>query len=67
MRAIQNTVIPSSITKVVKTIKEWSVVDETEDFLNNIPSKKKTVTAVWTKKTSSVIMSRTGTANKYIK
>jgi hypothetical protein len=50
----------------VRINKEMLEKEEKEDFLNNIPNKKPTISAVWTKRTSSAIMANTADANKQV-
>ncbi|XP_054163939.1 phospholipid-transporting ATPase VD-like [Oppia nitens] len=63
VRSLQTTLTPSLITQAVQTNKVKSK-EKTEYFMDNIPNKKPTISAVWTKKTKSMIMSEIGSTNK---
>jgi len=56
IRVLQTSLTPSQIIKAVK--EEKSDKTENEDHMNNIPEKKRTISAVWTKKSSSANMTQ---------
>ncbi|CAG2113318.1 unnamed protein product [Medioppia subpectinata] len=66
LRVFQTSLTPSPITQAVRINKEVMEKEVKEEFLNNAPNKKPSISAVWTKKTSSAIMTNTADVNKQV-